>query len=177
MLMPVTAGELAGAAKRNRQNEAPEFRAIRDSLDLARVSETPQFPSEMRWFMSYVQATRISIARTWNDEPDEQRARILATAIFNMRIVPDDWLDRWGDHPPPNWVDAVRSALLGGFALPVDIERDEKAVAYQKWLDDVVMADTRSLSPELYQRIVTYLRSFALTPWSKEEEDTENEDE
>lgn len=177
MLMPVTASELAAAARRNRQNEAPEFKAIRDSLDLARVSETPQFPGEMRWFMSYVQATRISIARIWNEEPDEQRARILATAIFNMRIVPEDWLGRWGDHPPPNWVDAVRSALLGGFAVPVEIGDDEKIAAYQKWLDDVVMADIRSLSPELYQRVVIYLRSFALTPWSKDEEDAEDESE
>ena len=30
MLVPADASELATAAKRNRQNEAPEFRAIRD---------------------------------------------------------------------------------------------------------------------------------------------------
>ncbi|MGD5682458.1 hypothetical protein QUT02_22645, partial [Xanthomonas citri pv. citri] len=77
MLVPVNAAELAAAAKRNRQNESPEFRAIRDSFDLARLSEIPQFPAEMRWFMSYVQAVRGAISRIWIEEPDEQRARLI----------------------------------------------------------------------------------------------------
>ncbi|MGJ5134358.1 HTH domain-containing protein [Bradyrhizobium oligotrophicum] len=173
MLVPITPAELLAAAKRNKQNEAPEFRAIRDTLDLARVSEMPQFPSEMRWFMSYVHAIRIAVARAWVDEPDEQRARSLASAIFDMRILPEDWVNLWGQHPPPNWIDAVRCTLIGGFATPVEITDDKKVAAYQKWFDDVLMAEVRSLSPELYARVVDYVRKLALMPWSEEEEDDE----
>jgi hypothetical protein len=171
MLVPVSPAELLAAAKRNKQNEAPEFRAIRDSLDLARVSEMPQFPGEMRWFLSYLQAIRISIAQAWIDEPDDQRARSVASAIFEMRILPEDWFNRWGEHPPPNWVDAVRCTTIGGFATPVEIADDERVRAYQKWLDDVLMAEIRSLSPELYKRVVDYVRKFALMPWNKGEDD------
>lgn len=171
LLVPVTAAELLASAKRNRQNEAPEFRAIRDSLDLARISETPQFPSEMRWFMSYVHAIRIAVMHTWTSEPDEQRARSLASAIFDMRILPEDWLDRWGEHAPPNWVDAVRCTLIGGFAMPVEITDEEKALAYQKWLDDVLLDEVRSSSPELYKRVVEYIRKFAIMPWDERGED------
>ncbi|WP_316225201.1 MULTISPECIES: hypothetical protein [unclassified Bradyrhizobium] len=171
MLVPVTPAELLAAAKRNRQNEAPEFRAIRDSLDLGRLSEMPQFPSEMRWFMSYVHAIRIAVARAWIDEPDEQRARSLASAIFDMRILPEDWVDRWAEHTPPNWVDAVRCTLIGGFAVPVEIADTNKALAYQKWLDDVLMEEVRSLSPELYKRVIDYIRKFVLMPWSEREDD------
>jgi hypothetical protein len=49
MFIPVVGTELASAVKRNRQNESPEFRAIHDSIDLARLAEVPQFPSEMSW--------------------------------------------------------------------------------------------------------------------------------
>jgi tetratricopeptide (TPR) repeat protein len=171
MLIPVTPAEFLAAARRNKQNEAPEFRAIRDSLDLARVSEMPQFPSEMRWFLSYVQAVRIAIAQAWVDEPDDQRARGLASTIIDMRILPEDWVSRWGEDPPPNWVDAVRCTLIGGFAMPVEIADDEKVRAYQKWFDDVLMAEVRSLSPELYQRVVEYVRKFASMPWNEAEED------
>jgi pimeloyl-ACP methyl ester carboxylesterase len=171
MLVPADASELVAAAKRNRQNEAPEFRAIRDSFDLARLSETPQFPGEMRWFMSYVQAAKGAIMQIWNDEPDEERARAIASAIFDIRPVPEDWFGRWNGNPPPNWIVAVRRALIGGFALPVEISDRDKLRAYQAWIDDVMISEVRFLSPETYQQVVEYLRHFALMPWDEDAED------
>jgi hypothetical protein len=171
MLVPADASELATAAKRNRQNEAPEFRAIRDSFDLARLSEMPQFPGEMCWFMSYVHAAKGAIMQIWNEEPDEERARALASVIFDIRPVPEDWFGRWNGNPPPNWIAAVRRALIGGFALPVEISGGAKLRAYQKWIDDIMMSEVRFLSPETYQQVVEYLRNFALTPWDEDEED------
>ncbi|WP_334396230.1 HTH domain-containing protein [Bradyrhizobium sp. AZCC 2289] len=171
MLVPADASELSAAAKRNRQNEAPEFRAIRDGFDLARLSEMPQFPSEMRWFMSYVQAVKGAIMQIWNDEPDEERARAMASAIFDIRPMPDDWCGRWNGNPPPNWIAAVRRALVAGFALPVEISDRAKLRAYQKWIDDIMMSELRSLSPETYQQVVEYLRNFALMSWDEDDED------
>jgi hypothetical protein len=170
MLVPTDASELAAAASRNRQNEAPEFRAIRDSFDLARLSEMPQFPGEMRWFMSYVQAVKGAIMQIWSDEPDEERARAIASTVFDVRIVPEDWIARWNGTPPLNWIAAVRHALIGGFALPVEISEGAKLPAYQKWFDDLMMSKVRSLSPELYQQVVRYLQTFALMPWDENEE-------
>lgn len=173
LLVPLTTAEVVAAAKRNRQNEAPEFRAIRDSFDLARISEIPQFPAEMRWFMTYVQAIRGAISQIWIEEPDEQRARVIASAIFEMRIVPEDWLARWGGQPPPGWIGAVHRALVGGFALPVEILDDKKIGPYQKWLDDVLMSEVRLVSPDLYQQVVSYIQEFALMPWGKGDDDDE----
>jgi hypothetical protein len=171
MLVPADASELATAAKRNRQNEAPEFRAIRDSFDLARLSEMPQFPGEMRWFMSYVHAVKGAIMQIWNEEPDEERARKMASVIFDIRPVSEDWLGRWNGNPPPNWIAAVRRALIGGFALPVEISDGAKLSAYKKWINDIMMSEVRFLSPETYQQVVEYLRNFALVPWDEDEED------
>jgi tetratricopeptide (TPR) repeat protein len=171
MLVPADASELAAVAKRNRQNEAPEFRAIRDSFDLARLSDMPQFPAEMRWFMSYVQAVKSAIMQIWNDEPDEERARTMASAIFDIRPGPEDWFGRWNENPPPNWIAAVRRALVGGFALPIEITNESKLHAYQKWLDDKMMSEVRFLSPDLYEQVVEYLRHFVLTPWDEDEEE------
>ena len=169
MLVPADTRELSAAAKRNRLNEAPEFRAIRDSLDLARLSDMPQFPSEMRWFISYVQAVKGAIMEIWNDEPDEERARTLASAIFEIRPMPDDWCGRWNGDPPPNWIAAVRRALIGGFALPIEISDRAKGHAYQKWIEDIMMSQVRFLSPETYQQVVEYLRNLALMPWDEDD--------
>jgi hypothetical protein len=125
----------------------------------------------MRWFMSYVHAVKGAIMQIWNEEPDEERARAIASVIFDIRPVPEDWFGCWNDNPPPNWIAAVRRALIGGFALPVEISDGAKLGAYQKWIDDIMMSEVRFLSPETYQQVVEYLRNFALMPWDEDEED------
>jgi hypothetical protein len=171
MLVPADASEIVAAAKRNRQNEAPEFRAIHDSFDLARLSEMPQFPGEMRWFMSYVHAVKSAVMEVWIEEPEEQRAQAIASAIFDIRPLPEDWFRRWNGSEPPNWITAVRRALLAGFALPIEIADRAKARAYHEWLNTAAMSDLRALSPEMYQQVVEYLRNFVQTPWDKNDGD------
>ena len=164
LLIPINTDEIIAAAARNRQSEAPEFRAIRDALELARITEMPQFPAEMPWFLSYVHAVKTAIARIWNTE-SEDRARILASQVLDLEPAPENWVARWNGQPPPNWIAAVRRALVGGLALPVEITDRSKVKAYQAWLEDALMADIRKLSPDAYQQVVNYLREFILTPW------------
>jgi hypothetical protein len=171
MLVPADTAELVAAAMRNRQNEAPEFRAIRDSFDLARLSEMPQFPGEMPWFMSYVRAIKDAIMQIWINESDEDRARSLASAIFALQPSPEDWFGRWDGKPPPNWIIAVRRALVGGFALPIEIADRTKIDSYQRWFEDVLMSELRSLSPDTYQGVITYLRTFLLMPRDNDDQD------
>lgn len=166
LLVPVNTDEIVAAAARNRQNEAPEFRAIRDALELARVAEMPQFPAEMPWFLSYVHGVKLAVARIWNTETSEDRARNLASQVLDLDPAPENWVARWNERPPPNWIAAVRRALIGGLALPVEITDHSKIQAYQAWLEDVLMEDIRKLFPDTYQQVINYLREFILTPWS-----------
>ena len=171
MLIPVNADEIVAAAMRNRRNEAPEFRAIRDGLDLPRLSEMPQFPSEMRWFMTYLQEVKAAVMHVWNAESDEERARQLASEIFDLRVIPEDWVGRWIGQPPPNWMMAVRRAIIGGFALPVDIADRDKTIRYQNWFEETLMDEVRTLAPDTYQEVIGYLRHFILSPWDDDGED------
>jgi tetratricopeptide (TPR) repeat protein len=172
LLVPVDAAELAAAAKRNRQNESPEFSVIHQSFDLARLSEIPRFPSEMHWFLSYVHSASRAISQIWNEETDENRARHLSDAILAMRPLPDDWIDRWDGAPPPNWLVAVRRALIGGFALPMDISDESKTEAYQNWFEESVLAPLREYSPETYEAVVGYLKEFVRMPWKNHDDGT-----
>lgn len=165
MLVPVSVDEILAAAARNRQNESPEFRAIRDSMQLARRIEMPQFPGEIRWFLSYVQSVKSAIARIWINENNMDRARLLASQILALDPNPEDWIGMWHDQPPPGWILAVRSALIGGLAMPIEIDDRSKVEAYQEWLEDALISDVRRLSPAIHQRVVNYLREFILNPW------------
>ena len=52
--------------------------------------------------------------------------------------MPDDWCGRWnGDPATDNRIAAVRRALIGGFALPIEISDSAKGHAYQKWIEEI----------------------------------------
>jgi len=167
MLMPVDAGEILAAARRNRQNEAPEFRAIQDTVDLARLAEMPQFPSEMPWHLGVVHATKDAIIKVWNEEADAGRASGIARAILRIHPLAEDWIGRWRQGPPPGWIGAVRRSMIGSLCLPAEIGDDRsKQAAYQAWLETEVVSTLRTRAPETYQQVVGYLKEFIQMPWA-----------
>lgn len=165
LLVPVDEIEVVVAARKNRKAEAPEFQTIHQSLSLARLAEMPQFPSEMRWFMSYSQAPRAALGPIWNEEPDATRARSLSEAVLSLKPDPEDWVDLWGEALPPGWVFGVRRAFIAGFALPTEISDQTKIEPFQAWLEESVLSKLRADAPETYQGIVEYLRMFIKMPW------------
>lgn len=165
MLVPANAEEIAAAAIRNRHSASPEYRAIQDSMDLARLAEVPQFPSEIPWYLAFVHATKGAIAKVWNEEPDLARAAAIASSIFELHPLAEDWVGRWQRAPPPEWIAAVTRAMLGSLSLPVDVSDADKVAAYQSWLESAVMESVRTRSPETYRNVISYLREFIATPW------------
>ena len=93
-------------------------------------------------------------------KPAKIEPEILASQVLDLDPAPENWVARWNGQPPPNWIAAVRRALIGGLALPVEIADQSKVRAYQAWLEDALMADLRKLSPDIYQQVINYLREF-----------------
>jgi hypothetical protein len=73
-LVPLEAAEVKGAARRSGQRLSPEFRAIRDSIDLPRMAEIPLFPAEIPWFMTINSAAKSALVEIWDEEADASRA-------------------------------------------------------------------------------------------------------
>jgi hypothetical protein len=168
LLVPVDGPELAAATMRNRQNDSPEFRAIRESVDLARLAELPQFPTEMPWFIAANGAAKSAIMEIWNTETDPTRAGALADALFDLKPRPEDWVARWEGHPPPQWVEAVRRMTIVTFALPVELSNGIQLDNYNAWLERSVLSLTRDMYPELYRAVIDNLKSFMTTPWERQ---------
>jgi hypothetical protein len=49
--------------------------------------------------------------------------------------------------------------------LPVEIMDRAKVKTYQTWFEETLMSEVRTLSPEIYQQVIDYLRQFMLTSW------------
>lgn len=159
-LVPVDTEELVIAVQHGRPGHGAEFRAIRESLDLAILRELPQFPAEIRWLASCLSAIKHAIIQVWEAEPDPTRASSYADALLATLPVPDDWIGRWKE-PPPGWSTAVETAMMSGLLIPVELS-DTALNNYLKWVDKKVVGGLHERSPHTYNAIVEHVKTFVM---------------
>jgi hypothetical protein len=171
VLVPADAEEVKLAALRNRQSGSPEFRALRDTLDLARVAEIARFPNEIPWFLAASTAPKTALAEIWKDEPDLDRAASIADAILDLLPRPEDWVARWEGQPPLEWIGAVNRVIKSNLALPFELSGDPRAIAaYNDWLEQTVFVPMRATQPESYAAVVEYIKFFILNSWNRDDD-------
>ena len=162
-LMPLDAAEIKSAAQRNGQHLSPEFRAIRDSIDLPRMAEILFFPAEIPWFMTINSAVKTALVKIWEEERDPQKAAAIADAIYSVYPTPEDWVACWKGQPPPEWIMAVNRILRTTLAMPFELSGDPQALDhYNEWLERTVLEPMRKTAPESYRAIVEYVKNFVL---------------
>jgi hypothetical protein len=120
-LVPPDVGEVKFAARRTGQHLSPEFRAIRDSIDLPRMAEIPLFPAEIPWFMTINSAAKTALVEIWIDESNIDKAAAAADAVYSIYPNPEDWIACWKGQPPPGWIMAVNRILRTTLALPFEL--------------------------------------------------------
>jgi hypothetical protein len=172
-LIPLDAGEIKSAAQRNGQQLSPEFRAIRDSIDLPRMAEIPLFPAEIPWFMTITSAARTALVEIWNAESDAQKAAAMADSVYSIYPNPEDWVACWKGQPPPEWVMAVKRAHRTTLSLPFELGGDTQALdRYNEWLESTVLDLMRKTEPESYQAMVDHLKDFVLNSRNEDRDAT-----
>lgn len=162
-LVPLEAGEVKVAARRNSQRLSPEFRAIRDSIDLPRMAEIPMFPAEIPWFMTINSAAKTALVEIWDEERDAAKAAAMADAIYGIYPNPEDWVASWKGQLPPEWITAVNRVMRTSLALPFELGGDpQKLSLYNEWLERTVLEPMRTSAPESYRAVVEHLKNFVL---------------
>jgi hypothetical protein len=162
-LMPLDADEIKSAAQRSGQRPSPEFRAMRDSIDLPRMAEIPLFPAEIPWLMTINSAVWTALVDAWKEEKDPQKAATVADAVYSIYPSPEDWIACWKGQPPPEWIMAVNRILRTTVALPFGLGGDPRALShYNEWLELTVLEPMRKTAPESYRAIVEYLKNLIL---------------
>jgi hypothetical protein len=163
MLVPASVDEIVSAARRSKNKESAELRAIRESISLARTAAIPAFPAEMPWFAQTTLAIKQAIVRVWTEEPNQARAARLASAIFELRPRPEEWREQWHSDVPPQWAEEIEAVIAASLAMAVDLTDPATLKAYHAWLDDNLLGPMRELTPSIYEKVVQRVRSFILT--------------
>jgi hypothetical protein len=172
-LVPLDTNEVKSGAVRNGQYLSPEFRAIRDSIDLPRMAEIAVFPVEIPWLMTINSAIKSALVGIWKDEVDSKRASEIADTIHRIYPSPEDWVASWKGQAPPKWVLAVTRILHATLALPFELGGDLAALErYNEWLEKGVLAPMRKAAPENYRAIVEYVRNFVLSSRQQDNDGT-----
>jgi hypothetical protein len=172
-LMPVHTSEVVHAARRSRAAISAEMKAIRQSIDLARVADVPTFPREVQWFASTSMAIKAAVIEMWKSEADSTLAGRLSNLIMSVMPRPQDWTSRWEAGPPSQWVDAVDRVIMASLAVPVELAGDDVVSAYNAWFEQNHLEPLRSVWPEKYRAVVEQVRSFIMSVEDDNEEETE----
>lgn len=172
-LMPADIDELISAALRNRQGESAEFRAIRESFLIARMSELPRFPSDIMWFLTLALNIKSAIKEVWVRESDFERAAEASSALLALLPNTKFWGAFWENGPPPAWDDASDRAIMAGLAMPVELKDRAILDAYNAWLEKAVLCPIRLNQPDRYAGIVEQVKRYLLSTVDDHDEDAE----
>jgi hypothetical protein len=169
--MAVDSDEICIAAGRSGDFESAEFRAIRESIGIARWKNAPKFPSEVPWFLSVVRATKNAIMAVWTNEATKDRAAESADRILGMLPDTADWVDCWEGSPPPKWVEASTRTIGIGFALPVEIDDATVRAEYNKWAESRFFKSMRDLAPTQMKLLVEQLSELITSIADRDDDD------
>jgi hypothetical protein len=172
LLMPIDTQEVLVSAQRSTERESAEFRALRDSCDLAKVTAMPRFPTDIPWFARLWTVPKAAIVEIWKATSDPKRAATLSSLILDVKPSAREWLSNWGTNPPPDWAAAIETVSLAGFALPAELS-GEALKGYNDWVDQTIFDELRRNEPKMYGAVVNQVRSFVLRIAERENEDIE----
>jgi hypothetical protein len=158
--MPVQTDEIMHAIARSRETMSAEMRAIRESMDLARVAEIPAFPRELQWFAKISMAMKSALVQVWQTQTDHDHSAKLSNMILSLAPRPEDWAGQWKAGTPSEWIETVSRITVASMAMPIEIQDDGILDAYNKWFETHQLEPLRALSPERYRAVVEYIRAF-----------------
>ena len=161
--VPLTASELnallarAGVAD-GVLVESAELRAIRENLELCRMSAGLRLPAEALWLANVSGVLAGAIKAQWRDGGDVAEAAARSTWLAELLDV-RRWAHHWVEQEPGEAYSAPYRAQLLALMTFTSEGGDATRTAYWNWLDRAILAGVRDRQPELYTGLIADLAS------------------
>ena len=139
--------------------ESAELKAIRESLQLARMSDGLQFPKENVWLANIIRSFVETIKSQWHADMVEATARARSSWLLEQLDI-RQWSHRYKIDGHPEVSDIrYRGQILSLAMMNTVVPRGVK-VRYWQWLDDALLNRVRDEHRELYDEVVQQVRAM-----------------
>lgn len=147
--------------------ETAELKAVRESILVARLSDGLQWPKERVWLDAMTFAFMEAIKAQWVDGVDEIAASSKSSWLFEQLDI-RQWASRYETLEDAG-VSGKRYAgqVLSLAMLNADVKAETRKM-YWRWFDKTILTRIREEQRELFNDIVTQVRSVILDTASKE---------
>jgi hypothetical protein len=146
------------AVTANRLVETAELRALRESLQLARMSNGLQWPKERVWLDNVITAFVEAIKAQWREGMDEAAARARSDWLveqFDIR----QWAHRFTTEEQPDVAsERYRGQVLSLAMLNTGVSFEIKQ-KYWQWFEETILERIREEQQDLYNDIIKQVRS------------------
>lgn len=139
--------------------ESAELKAVRESLQLARMSNGLQLPKEHVWLQNLIRSFVETIKAQWHAGMDEQAARARSDWLLGQLDV-RQWSHRFkiNEHPEIGEI-RYRGQVLSLVTLDPTVPTVVKT-KYWHWLDDALLKRLQEEERELYDAVVQQVRAL-----------------
>jgi hypothetical protein len=139
--------------------ETAELKAIRESLQLARMSDGLQLPKENIWLGNVFRSFIETIKSQWHATMDEKSAQARSNWLFEQTDI-RQWSNRYKIDGHPVRGDVRYGAQILSLAMTTTSVPMSVRVQYWKWLEDAVLKRVQDEQRELYDRVVQHIRTL-----------------
>lgn len=164
VFVPVSGGELISYLERSTFHggvllETAELAAIRESLQVVRISASLQVPEEHLWLQGVMQAFIAAIRAQWVSTVLDEVARARCVWLLNQ-IDLRKWSHLFGRATTAEGADERMVGQIFMLCGVGSALMDGDRARYLRWCDDVVLAPLRSEQPELFAALLKRASNF-----------------
>lgn len=160
--VPVSAVDLsrmlnASPVEDERVVENAELKALRESLLIARMSNSLQLPKEAPWLDNLMRVLLESVPLQWRDGTDVAHARVRSNWLLNLFNV-RGWAQRTNPSPQVLISEVRYRAVILSLSLAQGVPQPQK-VSYWRWFEEDVLHPIKEGDAELYQTLLAQIRA------------------
>ena len=139
--------------------ETAELKAVRENLQLARMSNGLQWPKEHVWLDNLILAFLEAIKAQWHDGMDEEIARARSKWLLEQFEI-RQWSHRFATEKQPDiGSDRYRGQVLSLAVLNTNVAPQTRQ-KYWRWFEDTILDPIRDEHRDLFTAIVQRVRTI-----------------
>jgi hypothetical protein len=178
--VPVTSDELGALLSRaaiadDHLVETAELKALRENLQLCRMSNGLQLPKEAHWFDGVVRALLEAIKAQWHDGMNTAAARARSTWLVQQLDI-RGWAHRYVNDQNRGFSEfRFRAQLTALMTFSVEAPLPVRQ-AYWEWLEHVLLEGVRDQQGDVYRAVVQNVSSLINTAATGRKAEDANDD-